>query len=87
MRDGAGAVPVESLAEALAATGAAIVARIQGMQEAEFDTALDPNAFPIPVERPTIASLLTLFLFHEAYHSGQIGLCRRVIGKNPGLPF
>jgi len=31
----------------------------------------------------TIGSLLTVFAFHDAYHTGQTGVLRRLLGKPP----
>lgn len=38
-----------------------------------------------PVNNPdeTIGSLLAAFAFHDAYHAGQTGVLRRLIGKPP----
>jgi hypothetical protein len=38
-----------------------------------------------PTNRPgeTIASLLGTFAFHDAYHTGQTGVLRRIVGKPP----
>ena len=46
---------------------------------------LDAKAPFSPVNNPeeTVGSLLAGFLFHEAYHAGQIALGRRIAGK-PG---
>ena len=46
---------------------------------------LDPKQFPIPVEEPTLATLLALNMYHEGYHSGQLALGRRLLGKPSGL--
>lgn len=47
--------------------------------------ALDRKAPFSPRNNPeeTLRSLVTIFLFHQAYHAGQTGILRRVIGK-PG---
>ncbi len=36
-----------------------------------------------PTENPdeTIGSLLSTFAFHDAYHIGQTGVLRRIVGK------
>jgi hypothetical protein len=33
----------------------------------------------------TLGSLLYLIAFHQAYHVGQLGLCRRLAGKSGGV--
>jgi uncharacterized damage-inducible protein DinB len=34
----------------------------------------------------TVRSLLGTILFHQAYHSGQTGLLRRIAGKPGAIP-
>ena len=87
LRNGRAAVDVNRLAAELQNSGHALVTRIQAMSEEELDVLIEPKMFPVPVESPSIANLLTLFLFHEAYHAGQMGLGRRLLGKDPGVPI
>jgi hypothetical protein len=35
--------------------------------------------------KETLRSLLTTVLFHQAYHSGQTGLLRRIAGKEGAI--
>jgi hypothetical protein len=44
---------------------------------APFSPGGDPNE--------TVRSLLTTILFHQAYHAGQIGMLRRMAGKNGAI--
>jgi uncharacterized damage-inducible protein DinB len=44
-------------------------------EKAPFSPSNDPDE--------TIGSLLTTFAFHEAYHAGQTGVLRRIVGKPP----
>ncbi len=37
---------------------------------------------PMKNPKETVGSLLSMMLFHQAYHAGQMGLLRRVAGKN-----
>lgn len=37
---------------------------------------------PMNNPKETVSSLLSMMLFHQAYHAGQMGLLRRVAGKN-----
>jgi hypothetical protein len=86
-----GAPPITSAAEAL---------RIEDLEAwweescARFDTGLAalpeerlaervPNS---PTNNPdeTLGSLLATVVFHQAYHSGQLGVLRRIAGK-PGV--
>jgi hypothetical protein len=49
--------------------------------------ALAEPASLIPTRDPsgTVGSLLTGIVFHEAYHAGQMGLLRRLLGKPGGI--
>jgi uncharacterized damage-inducible protein DinB len=85
LRERATAIQLDRLAQELQGASAAIVSKIRSMPEPQLDTLLDPKMFPVPVDQPVLANLLTLFLFHEAYHSGQIGLGRRLLGKSSGM--
>ena len=51
------------------------------------DEALAAEAPFSPTDNPdeTIGSLLAGLSFHEAYHAGQIGLLRRIVGKQGAL--
>jgi len=79
------AVKLERLVAELQKASDAIIAKVQSLSEQELDALLDPKMFPGPVNRPSLDNLLTLFLFHEAYHSGQIGLGRRLLGEKSGI--
>lgn len=45
---------------------------------APFSPSGDPNE--------TISSLLTVISFHQAYHAGQMGILRRIAGKDGAIP-
>ena len=51
------------------------VTPVQLAQKAPFSPTNNPNE--------TLGSLLATFAFHDAYHAGQTGLLRRLIGKKP----
>lgn len=85
LREGSAAIRLDRIEQGLQSASSAIALRIQALSDEELDAMLDPKMFPVPVDRPSLANLLTLFLFHEAYHSGQIGLSRRLLGKSSGL--
>jgi uncharacterized damage-inducible protein DinB len=50
--------------------------------------ALDAPAASHPGADPgeTIRSLLTGLLFHQAYHTGQLGVLRRLVGREGAIP-
>ncbi|MBU0754734.1 MAG: hypothetical protein KJ645_06310, partial [Planctomycetes bacterium] len=64
---------------------AVLVERLRALDEKALAQTLDPSEFPVPVPQPTLGALLTVFMFHESYHAGQIGTLRRLIGKDPVL--
>lgn len=74
-------ISLERLQEGLKKSSEILLEKLNGLSDADLSEALDPSAFPLPVETPTRGLLLTLFLFHESYHAGQLGLCRRGLGK------
>jgi hypothetical protein len=43
-----------------------------------------PGLFP-PHEPTTRANLIATLLFHEAYHAGQLGVLRRILGKEAAI--
>jgi uncharacterized damage-inducible protein DinB len=51
------------------------------------DDELDRNAPFSPGNNPneTVRSLLTVVAFHEAYHTGQLGVLRRLVGKEGAI--
>jgi uncharacterized damage-inducible protein DinB len=55
---------------------------------------LTPEALEQPMPGPdsngelteTLRSLLTIILFHQIYHAGQMGVLRRIVGKPGAIP-
>ena len=76
-------VDLDRIRQGLGVTAQTIGEKLKTLTAQEFDSPLDPSVFPVPVEKPTLGSMLTLIMFHEGYHVGQIGMGRRLIGK-PG---
>lgn len=70
--DPATARPLPELMEALDRSHAAIVDRLNAMGPAEFAA---------PTEKGTVGADLAFLQFHESYHAGQVGLLRRILGK------
>ena len=78
------AIPFERMLKDLEASQA----RITGGLERLGTTGL---AEPVPSEliggkEVSIGTALAGFLFHEAYHVGQTGIIRRLIGKEGAIP-
>lgn len=78
-------LPLKALQDYLGKSSAALVGTINELGPSDFEKPIDPSAFPAPVEKPTLGALLTLFMFHESYHAGQVGTLRRLAGKEPQL--
>ena len=78
-------VALERLAEGLAKTSTDLIARVRSFNPTDLEKMLDAEVFPIPVELPSLGSLLTICLFHESYHAGQIGICRRLVTAEGGI--
>ena len=81
--DGAQAVPFQQLVEMLHSSQTRIMAALD---------ALDPEMISKPAggggadkQNETLGSQLTGLAFHEAYHAGQIGLLRRLLGKDGAI--
>ena len=74
-------VDLERLRQGLEQTAEAIIGVLSGADESFLEEELDLPGFPIKMEKPTRGAFLTLFLFHEGYHAGQLGIVRRLLGK------
>ncbi len=63
-----------------------LVAELDASQERLMEalSGLSSEALAAPARNTTVADLLTFLWFHEGYHSGQLGLLRRLVGK-PGV--
>lgn len=59
---------------------------IQGLQDLAPDRMSEPAPYS-PGDNPeeTLGSLLYLIAFHQAYHVGQLGLGRRLVGRPGGV--
>ena len=78
-------VPLERLLEGIKTTGAALIEKLQSLSEQDLEAEIDPKIIPAKLEKPNLGALLTFLLYHEAYHAGQLGLARRLLGKPSGL--
>ncbi|MGD8396332.1 MAG: DinB family protein [Candidatus Eiseniibacteriota bacterium] len=79
--DGAGALEIATLLEHLRQSHQTLLQRLE---------ALVPDALARQVEGPTggqetVAIALALLQFHESYHAGQLGILRRLTGKEGAL--
>ncbi|MCC7477540.1 DinB family protein [bacterium] len=76
---------IDRLKEGLALQHKQISARLAAMSDEEYAAEIDPALLPVPLSKPNLASLITTLAFHQAYHSGQLGLARRALGMQSGL--
>ena len=82
---GASCIHLSRLIEGLEKTSAVLVEKIRSLEEEALARLLDPSGFPVPVEEPTLHAWLMLLMFHESYHAGQVGVLRRLTGKESVL--
>lgn len=78
------AVAFPALVEEYQALQKPLVAAIQATTEETLAKPIPDSPTGNPNE--TVGSLLAAIAFHEAYHLGQAGLLRRVLGKQRNLP-
>ncbi|HEY1502169.1 MAG TPA: DinB family protein [Acidobacteriaceae bacterium] len=79
LRDAADALPIETLLAAFDEAANRMDEGLAALTEQKFDA---PAPFS-PSNNPheTVRSLLTVVMFHQAYHVGQTGVLRRIAGK------
>jgi uncharacterized damage-inducible protein DinB len=77
------AIPFEELKRRFQAIQEPLV---NGLNEMSPDVLDKPAPFsPTANPQETIGSLIALLAFHEAYHVGQTGLLRRIVGREGAL--
>lgn len=80
VKPGAPCTDFERLREGLGKTGEIIVSKLNSMDQEDMEEFLDPSLIPVKLEKPTRSAFLNLLLFHEGYHTGQLGISRRLLG-------
>lgn len=78
-------VNLSRLQSGLQRTNGVLIAALRGLSPTDLNRQIQPEMLPFRVEEPTFGTLLVLAMFHEAYHSGQLGLGRRLLGKDSGI--
>lgn len=73
MVDAGEAIELDDFIAAYRRSQEQLMARLGSMTDADLSQKLDDD---------TLAEKLAGFAFHEAYHAGQLGVIRRVIGKD-----
>ncbi|MBS1493056.1 MAG: DinB family protein [Bacteroidetes bacterium] len=78
-------VSFQKIKEGLATTYSRWTDIIKSKDEDFFDTPIPAEGLPLPIPEPTIGKLLFILAYHEGYHTGQIGLAQRAMGKEFSL--
>lgn len=68
--------PLADILAALERSQERLLPRLRGMTETDLAA---------PAEGGTLGNRLAFFYFHEAYHAGQVGLLRRLAGKEGAI--
>ena len=76
---------IEKIREGLSETGKKVVKLLRAMPAGELEQDIEIPGFPVKFVEPTRDAHISLLLYHEGYHVGQIGLARCVIGKQPQI--
>jgi hypothetical protein len=80
LREGAGAVDVARLKSAFEETQQRLIPALEALGAVALATDV-PERFRRPPLLGTVGQALVRLSYHEGYHNGQIGLLRRVAGK------
>ena len=84
LREGATAVDLARLKSAFEETQQRLIPALQSLNDATLSAEV-PEQFRRPPLRGTVAQALTRLSYHEGYHNGQIGLLRRMAGKEAAI--
>jgi uncharacterized damage-inducible protein DinB len=74
---------LESLVDAFHRSQPLLVARLQRLTDAELTTKSPMNSPAGP--DASLGAALAAMVFHEAYHIGQLGIVRRLLGKSGAI--
>ena len=83
IQDSPGLLSLDVLRGALKESNTIMIEHLKATTDEQLKQVLPADKFPVPVEVPTLGNLLNLLLFHESYHTGQIGFSRRLLGLEP----
>jgi uncharacterized damage-inducible protein DinB len=76
---------IEQIKEGLSETSKQTVKLLRALPDGALEQEIEIPGFPVKFDEPTLDAHLSLLLYHEGYHNGQLGLARCVIGKEPQL--
>ena len=76
-------VPLDVLRKKLKEAGEIICAKLRDFPTEKLRAELDKSQFPVQIEDGTftVGTMISELLYHDGYHTGQLGLLRRVLGK------
>ena len=74
--------PLSELLEALDASQKKLMAALEKLTEAEANKSISPAGSDPNL---TLIDQLAFLQFHEGYHIGQVGLLRRIVGKQGAI--
>src|SRR5271169_5853168 len=84
LRDAGNAVDLARLKSALEETQQRLIPALQALSDATLSAEV-PEQFRRPPLVGTVGQALTKLGYHEGYHNGQIGLLRRMAGKEAAI--
>ena len=85
LKPGGPCVALDRILEGIQKTGEVLSGKLESLEDSALEAPLDPTAFSLPVEIPTLGALLTVLLWHEGYHTGQLAVGLRLIGREIGF--
>jgi len=74
-------VDIDRIRQGLDFTFTALQGTISKLDDGFFEQPIPADQIPVAINQPNFAKLLVILLYHEGYHTGQIGLGRRMLGK------
>ena len=83
LSDGSGALPLEELLENWQSSTDRLRQVLETLDEEQFSMTRD---FTGSGRETTLDGHVAFALFHLAYHAGQLGLLRRLLGREGGIP-
>jgi hypothetical protein len=81
LKPGDTCLSMERIREGLEKTGKTVLKKLRETTDSALSQDIDLPDFPIKFDEPTVDAHLALLLYHEGYHTGQLGLGRCLVGK------
>ena len=84
LTEGGNPVDFARLESALAETQQRLIPALQALSDATLSAEV-PEQFRRPPLQGTVGQALARLSYHEGYHNGQIGILRRMVGKEAAI--